>query len=143
MIRLLFILALIVFLSSCKKDTLDLDNFWQCKKTQNLDSTAIVNKLSGSWIWAKQSCESYSKVKSADKTVKITFNVIGTFNVVENEIIVTQGTWKLKIVDSNMYGLDLSQPGQYLYGRILFCSNEVLFNDSYRDGCDNVFNKSN
>ena len=137
----LFLLALTLFFSCSKKDTIDVPAFWQCNKNQNLDSTAIANKLLGSWVWAKQSCWDDNKVRAADKNVIVNFNINGNFNKVENGTVITQGTWKLKIVDSNMYGLELTQPSQYLHGRILFCDNEVLFNDSYRDGCDNVFNK--
>lgn len=139
----LIILALTAFFNSCKKDTIDIDNFLQCTKTQNLDSALVANKLSGSWIWKKQSCDYDKKVKRADKTVKVTFNSNGTFNVVETANIVAQGTWKLKILDSALYGLDLSQPSQYLYGKILFCSNDLLFNGSSNDLCDNLFSKSN
>ena len=137
----LFLLALTLFFSCSKKDTIDVPTFWQCNKNQNLDSTAIANKLLGSWVWAIQSCGDVPTVKTADKNVIVNFNINGNFNKVENGTVITQGTWKLKIVDSNMYGLELTQPSQYLHGRILFCDNEVLFNDSYRDGCDNVFNK--
>ncbi|MCS6796138.1 MAG: hypothetical protein NZ516_09260 [Raineya sp.] len=61
----------------------------------------------------------------------------------ENTTLLTQETWnwKLKQVDKNAWKLDLSQPVGYLYGHILLCDNEVLFNN--RDGCDNLFRKSN
>ena len=41
---------------------------------------------------------------------------------------------------SNSWGLDTQS--EYLFGRILFCDNQVLDNDSYRDGCDNLFTRS-
>ncbi len=140
---IIIILTLTLILNSCKKETINLNDFWQCNKSQNLDTTAIASKLTGSWTWKKQSCFWSGKTIRADKAVKVTFNSNRTFSLSENSIIVTQGIWKLKIVDSNMYGLDLTQPSEYLYGRILFCSDEVLFNDSYIDGCDNLFGKTN
>ena len=140
--RILIILMLPTFFA-CKKDALNINDYWICNQSQNLDSAAIVNKLIGSWVWTKQSSEAYKKPKQADKIVKVTFNANGNFTVAENSGIVAQGTWKLEIVDGNMYGLDVSQQSQYLHGRILFCSNELLFNDSYRDGYDNLFVKSN
>jgi len=142
--RLLFIiLTLASILTSCKKEKINVNDFLQCSKSQNLDSTAIANKLTGNWRWEKQSCYWTAQTKKADKDVKVIFNTSRTFTVSQNDIIIAQGTWRLKIVDSNMYGLDLSQFSEYLNGCILFCNNEILFNDSYRDGCDNLFGKSN
>lgn len=48
----------------------------------------------------------------------------------ENNIIIKQGTWKLKLVDINPWGLELSQSSEFLYGKILFCEEQVLFNNS-------------
>jgi hypothetical protein len=142
--RLLFIiLTLASILTSCKNEKINVNDFLQCSKSQNLDSTAIANKLTGNWRWKKQSCYWTAQTKKADKDVKVIFNTSRTFTVSQNDIIIAQGTWRLKIVDSNMYGLDLSQFSEYLNGCILFCNNEILFNDSYRDGCDNLFGKSN
>lgn len=142
--RLLFIILMLTsILSSCKKEKINVNDFWECSKSLNLDSTAIANKLTANWTWKKQSCFWTGQTKKADKDVKVNFNTNRTFTVTQNEIIVAQGSWKLKIVDSNMYGLDLSQFSEYLNGRILFCNDEILFNDSYRDGCDNFFGKSN
>lgn len=141
----LIILLLIIFseLVSCKKEKLDINHFWQCSMSQNLDSEAISNKLVGSWTWTKQSCFWTNITKSADRNIKVSFNSNATFSVYENSNTLTQGTWKLKQVDGNFVGLDLSSASEYLYGRILFCNNQVLFNDSYRDGCDHLFIKIN
>jgi hypothetical protein len=139
----LLCLTIVSGLISCKKVTINMNEFWLCNKSQNLDSTAITNKLAGSWTWRKQTCFWTGKTIRADKTVKVTFNSNRTFSLSVNSIIVKQGNWKLTIVDTNMYGLDLTQPCEYLYGRILFCNDELLFNDSYRDGCDNLFGKTN
>ncbi len=137
----LFCLTIFAGLTSCKKDKLDLYSFWQCNQAQNLDTTAISSKLLGSWTWTKQSCE--AKAKSADRNIKVTFRSDHTVAVNENSNTLTQATWKLVQVDSNLWELDLSSPNEFLSGRILFCGDQVLFNDSYRDGCDNLFNKSN
>ncbi len=138
-----FLLTVCSIFFSCKKDTLDISLFQQCHNSQSLDSTAISNNLAGSWIWTKQSCFWTGKTTTADKNIKVIFNSNATFSVLENSSILTQGNWGLKIIDSNMWGLDLTSPSEYLYGRILFCNNQILFNDSYRDGCDNLFTKSN
>ncbi|MFN8355865.1 MAG: hypothetical protein U0Y10_15515 [Spirosomataceae bacterium] len=139
----LLCLTILAGLISCKKENLDINSFWQCNKSQNLDTTAISSKLVGSWTWAKQSCFWTGKTKSADRNIKVTFKNDHTFSVNESSNTLTQGTWKLIQVDGNSWGLDMSSPSEFLYGRILLSENQVLFNDSYKDGCDNVFNKSN
>lgn len=41
--------------------------------------------------------------------------------------------------DFENFELDLNKPSTYFYGRILLCENQVLFNNSYIDGSDNLF----
>lgn len=136
---LLLLIIFLIFLS-CKKN--NDRTLWECGNSQFLDSALISNKIIGSWVWTKQLCgDGNGNVMTATKNIKITFNSNTTFTVLENSSIITQGNWKLKIVDSNIWGLDLTSSSEYLYGRILFCNNQVMFNDSYKDGCDNVFVK--
>jgi hypothetical protein len=142
--HILFFLIIVTFLTACKKDKLDIGSFWNCNQSQNLDTTTISSKLFGSWRWGKQVCgNGAGKTKTADKNIKVTFKTDRTFSVNENATLLTQGTWKLVKVDGNSWVLDLSSASEYLYGRILFCDYRVLFNDSYRDGCDNLFDKTN
>jgi len=139
-------LCLVIFagITSCKKDTLDISSYWQCNKSQNLDSAAISGKLIGTWTWSKQFCGLGGATESANKNITVTFSNNHTFTVNENSNILTQGTWKL-IPGGNVdsWQLDMSSPSEYLYGMILFCDNQVLFNNSYIDGCDNLFNGAN
>ncbi len=125
---------------ACNK-ALDVHAIWQCNNSLNLDSTGISKKLVGSWKWVKQSCFEIGKVTSADRNIKVTFNSNATFSVQENSSVITQGNWDLKIEDNSMWGLDLNSSSIYLHGRILFCDDRVLFAASYRDGCDNLFEK--
>ncbi|HEX6222872.1 MAG TPA: hypothetical protein VFZ52_00580, partial [Chryseolinea sp.] len=127
-------------LTACKKeDKLDVGSYWRCNQSQNLDSTAISAKLIGSWTWSKQACFWTGRTVSANKNIKVTFRSDRTFSVNENATSLTQGTWKVVHEDGNSWGLELSSPSEYLHGRILFCDNQVVLNDSYRDGCDNLF----
>lgn len=134
------VLTICTVILSCKKDSSENNSFGQCSNAQYLDSASTSTKLLGSWVWKKQACFS-NKAANADKNVIINFNANGTFTVNENSIIVTTGSWKLEINDINYWGLDLTSPSNYLYGRIYFCEKQVIFNDSYRDGCDNLFVK--
>ena len=137
----LLCLTLLTALAACKKDKkLDVDSYWRCNEAQNLDSTAISAKLIGSWIWNKRACFE-AATESANKNIQVTFRADGTFSVNENATSLTQGTWKLEQANHKTWQLNLSSRSDYLYGRILFCDNQVLFNQSYLDGCDNLFNK--
>jgi len=125
-------------ITACKRD-IDVISFSDCHAAQSLDSAAICNKLTGSWEWTKQHCFSIGKTTKADKTVVVTFNSNSTFTVIENASVIAQGIWRLQKEDLNFWGLNLSHQSNYFWGRIFFCDNEVLFNASYRDGCDNLF----
>ena len=125
---------------SCKKN--NDRTLWECGNSQFLDSAVNSNKIIGSWLWTKQLCgDGAGSILIANKNIKITFNANATFAVLENSAIITQGNWKLQTVDGNIWGLDLTSSSEYLYGRILFCDKKLMFNDSYKDGCDNVFVK--
>ena len=134
------VLTIFTVILSCKKDSSENYSFGQCPNAQYLDSASTSTKLVGSWVWKKQACFT-SKAANADKNVIITFNANGTFTVSENGSIITAGSWKLEITDISSWGLNLTSPSNYLYGRIYFCEKQLLFNDSYRDGCDNLFVK--
>ena len=138
--RYFFLLSTVCFLFfSCKKE-LDIESYWNCNKNQQLDSATISSKMVGSWKWTKQSCFE-SKTIKADKNVIASFNANGTFTVSENATVITQGSWTLEKIDTDLWELDCSPTSSYLFGRILFCGEEVLFNDSGLDGCDNLFKR--
>ena len=142
-ITTLFLMTFMI--NSCDKKTtnqIDTKQLWDCNASQNFDSTKLANSIIGNWKWTTHSSE-IGGTQNADKVVTVTFTADGTFAVSENSIIVTSGNWELKIKDSNIYGLDLDNPSIYLYGRILLCDNQVLFNSSYIDGSDNLFTRIN
>jgi subtilisin-like proprotein convertase family protein len=86
-------------------------------------------------------CNSGGSALAPPINVKVNFATNSSFTVTDHYGTLTQGNWKLKIVDTNLWGLDLTSQSDFLYGRILFCENNVMFNNSYIDGCDNVFYK--
>ncbi len=140
-ILLLFSIICLCLFSCNKKNTVDLDSFFDCNASQHLDSAAISNKLAGSWFFSMRFCGSGGSALGIPINVKANFDANSSFTLTDHYGILTQGNWKLKIVDTNLWGLDLTSQSDFLYGRILFCENNVMFNNSYRDGCDNVFYK--
>jgi hypothetical protein len=107
-----------------------------------MDSATVSQKLIGSWIWRKQACMAIP-LKDADKQVQVTFNANRSFIVIENSVTVSQGIWTLENTDIHLWALHLTAPSNYVNGPISFCNNQVEFNDSYRDGCYNLFTRSN
>jgi hypothetical protein len=141
---ILYIPILIGFLS-CKKETfssIDINSMWECNKSKNLDSTALASKLTGSWSWSKQSCAWTGENRSVNRNLKVTFRNNYTLSVTDGANMLTEGTWRIVKLDVNSLGLTTSAQSTYLSGRILYCDTQVLFNDSYIDGCDNLFVKS-
>lgn len=132
-------LVVIVGLTACKEPELSIQSFWDCHHSQRLDSSAISGRLVGSWVWSQQSCFLTRKTTKADKSIKVVFHIDQRFQVFENTTEITTGTWQLKASDSGTWELDLSSTNRYLNGRILICDNQVVFNNSYIDGCDNAF----
>ncbi len=89
--------------------------------------------------------------KEADKNVLLNLTQEGEFTLTENSAVVTEGNWQLRVADIDysepdsdkpdiyLFKLDLNNPSIYLYGRIILCEDKVLFNNSYIDGVDNLF----
>jgi hypothetical protein len=134
------IIAATVVIAACRKQ-IEASSYMDCFSSQNLDSTAVHNKLIGNWKWTKQQCVSGRKAKKADKTVIAVFNADNTFKVTENGIAEAQGSWKLKSDQYNYFYFEMTPASTYLFGLILFCGNEILFSSSPSDGCDNLFQK--
>jgi hypothetical protein len=136
------LLTILFLAQSCKKDLavkIDIQKFWKCSASQNFDSTKLADELIGSWRWAQFATEAFSK--NADKIVNVTFTRVGKFSISENSKVITTGDWSLIAGDSNTFELNLSTPGEYLYGRILLCGDQLVFNNSYLDGSDELFNR--
>lgn len=126
---------------SCKKLTINLDNYYECSRPVSSDSTAIAQKLIGSWRWISKSCFWEGKLKPSNKKITVSFNNNQTFSIKEHSNTIARGSWKLVVADGSFWGIESSTSSDYIIGRILFCKNELLFNDSYRDGCDKLFRK--
>jgi hypothetical protein len=137
---LLLLSTCLVFFSCRRGDDVDPNAFFNCHNTQNLDSAAIVTKLVGTWRLSSRFCISGHVPFPPPSGVSVNFDAGGGFKVFEFHAVVMQGAWKLKpALTSGLWQLDLSTPSNYLLGNILFCGNEVKFNNLVIAGCDNTF----
>jgi hypothetical protein len=143
---LLLITSLVIF--SCNKsEDPDSAAFLKCHQSQQLDSAGIANKLVGQWSLSSRFCYKVTVTNLLPILVKANFTANGSFSVSENNSIITQGNWKLKplTLGTDMWELELTSASDFLKGRVLFCKNQVLFNNTYAnvngEGCDVIFFK--
>jgi hypothetical protein len=138
----LLLATCLVFFSCEKPETIDPSALLECHQSQQLDSAAISTKLVGTWSFSSGFC--YKKNLTNQLTIaKANFYDNGRFTVSDFNGIETPGTWNLKSMGSNMWGLDMTQQSEYLNGRIVFCKNQVLFDntDVNGEGCYHLFSK--
>lgn len=147
--------TILSFAISCRKENenistsqINVPKFLDCYNSNLHDSTTVTNKLIGTWVWQEQSCFNNSSAASSSKVVKATFDSSGLFTVIENSNVITLGHWNINRIDNSGWGVDsnlfvlvIDKPSVYLNGLILLCGNQVLFSDSYVDGCNILFKK--
>ena len=107
------------------------------------DLSKITNSLIGKWDWKYIGCSFSSEVDNDDefKGLKIEFKSDNTLKVEENGAIIQTSSWKVVNGDSDLFEIEADPSVDQLFGRILFCDKRLKFNDSYRDGCDNYFER--
>ncbi|MES2647752.1 MAG: hypothetical protein V4717_12795 [Bacteroidota bacterium] len=120
-----------------------LPNMLECHRTTTWDSLSVDNKLIGKWQWEYIQCYwSPEKGNSKDfKGLSVTFKADNTLEVKVNEVTTQTATWEVVKLNDGNYSLKMNPLVLQLPGRILFCTDRVLFNDSYVDGCDNYFKR--
>lgn len=147
--------AILFFTISCKKEgkinsisQINIPKFQECFNSHPHDSTAVANKLIGTWHWLESGCMNSYSAASPSKTGKVIFDSSGTFSMSENSSIIAQGSWQIKMIGSNGFGVDSTAlqlvadpPSGYLDGLIYICDNQFLLGASYYDGCNTLYEK--
>ena len=141
--NIVLFIMLFAFITACKKNKEQDNIFINCNKLQNLDSLTVGNKLLGTWLYTKKKCFDGSLTSTISQNIKVVFKTNRTYTVITNGTLVLTRNWSLKPVDITLWGLTLLDPDEYLNGGILFCGENLLFYNSFIDGCDNLFIKSN
>ena len=135
---LLVLIAVVLF--ACNKNKSATNPFSDCRAYPT-DSAVIAHAITGMWKLTKQSFPT-GEIKAPSKNVKVVFNANQTFQVFENNTVVTEGTWYLEKAFGTYWGLHLSNESLYLNGAIRQCNDELIFTDSFVDGPDNLFKKA-
>jgi hypothetical protein len=121
-----------------------LDSLLQCHTQNGLDSAGIRNSLIGKWNWEYIKCFwAPEKANNTDfKNLSVEFGSNDTLLVRLNNIITQTSSWKLSRTNDGFFTLTTTPLVPQLPGKILLCQNRAIFFDSYVDGCDNYFKKS-
>lgn len=138
----LFLLAAI----SCSDDEgilIPLEEFFACHNNRSWNASEIEAELIGTWDWTYINCfffpdqangseyEGLSVEFKSDNTVRV--KQIGK----PDQIAI----WEIMSNSDGLFSLTTDPFITQIHGRILFCTNQLQFYDSYIDGCDNTFLK--
>ncbi len=118
-------------------------DMFKCHQQLEWDSLSITNELIGRWDWQFVGCfwtpENDNNTQYSDLSIQ--FNNDNTLNVINNGIAMQTSNWVVTHGDSPAYKIVTEPRVKNLDGRIWFCDDLLEFNNSYRDGCDNIFKK--
>lgn len=136
----------LLLLTSCEKGEKSIINqssLWDCYHEQVWDSLQIENSLLGQWDWVNNSCGGFPNNMSTSEFagIRVVFKEGNILELIQDSVIIQTSDWHVVDGDAHLFELDLNPNIYQLNGRILICAQEVLFNQSYIDGCDNYFQK--
>ncbi|MCE7042298.1 hypothetical protein [Dyadobacter sp. CY312] len=155
--KLLLVLSVLlqIMLIGCKEEETTAEAYvaiWKCQQENNYDEAATLRNIIGNWEWkysaAGQVSSTPAKDTESSKVLKIEFKADGSGTIMTKD---TSGsfTWTIELKDSWTVGLKENQLYGFrtvpfisqLSGRLLFCDDLMMGNNSYIDGVDNVFKK--
>jgi len=141
-----FIVLIGVSLQSCKKEDLSInlptqEEMWSCHHQNDWDTTKMKNELSGKWKWVfTQNYWNPTEGRNTeDKHIEIEFANDSILNIIENDTIIHSAKWSIVLKDDDLFGIEFDSSVSLLHGRILICGNTLEFNNTYLDGDDNYF----
>lgn len=140
----LFSLLLLLFLTSCEKEseTIKANEIIECSGTRNSDSASLSTLLVGSWAWTYYTKPYTAIFIQADKSITAVFNADKSFVVKENSTVLAQGTWSIR-KNGTYADLETSIINEYVGGPISICGDKLLFSKSFFDGSDYLFVRAN
>jgi hypothetical protein len=122
----------------------DYQVMWKCHYKNIRSHQTTKNQIVGLWEWKYIKCCGETKTpyqnSTESKGLKIQFNADGTGTVTDKDAI-GEFHWDIQIKDNDLYGFETRPSISQLAGRLLFCNNTMMCNDSYVDGFDNYLEK--
>jgi hypothetical protein len=125
---------------SCKKEQHTFD-LWNCSNLLMEDSAKLAQQLPGRWSLVSKRCPMMGRNFQNMEGIRLTLQGNGQYILEEYDRMADQGQWTLSPIDQVNWTLTLNLPNQYMHGKVAVCGNQLMFFDSFRDGCDHVFVK--
>lgn len=146
-LRLSFFLFNIVLISltSCTQDELigyQLDEYYECYEDDNWSVLAIRDALEGEWALDYVDCFNGSINSRESEGITIRFNDDSRVIVRDNGNEIEQASWQVFNVFGDYYELETEPFLDYTFGIILICNNQLVFNGSFIDACDQYYSKN-
>jgi hypothetical protein len=155
--KLLLVLSVLLqmILLSCKEEENTAEDYaaiWKCQQENNYDEATTRRNIVGNWQWKYSAGGHVSSTPPKDtessKDLKIKFNEDGSGTIMAKDTsgsfiwtIELKDSWTVGLKENQLYGFQTVPFISQLSGRLLFCDNLMMGNDSYIDGVDNVFQK--
>lgn len=123
-------------------DRIDYQGIHNCHDEENPYDSQIRAKLEGEWLWVKKACYSSGETTLANRQVILKFTDASVYRITESSRTVAEGTWTLEKTPGGMWQLKAEQPSEYIFGYLLICGDQLLFNGSVLDGCDYLYKRA-
>lgn len=144
----LFLVLMLMFQGCEDKENPMFDDqaIWECHNENNWNYETTKNNVVGLWEWKYIKCcgETTTPYQNSteSKGLKIEFNSDASGVVVDQDMIY-EFTWDLGVLvnENGLFEFQTTPSIAQLNGRLLFCDNLMMNNDSYKDGADNFFVK--
>lgn len=114
-----------------------------CHHETTWDSLSTADGIVGEWQWFHKHCVwgSFEGDSISDKDVTIKFFENGTL-AFQKDTSMKTATWQVKSTGAdNLFELKFDSFVSNINGSIRICDNEISFDDTPTDGCQNFFRK--
>jgi len=135
-----------VLIFSCADDIQKPPNeqysIWELSSREKRNATQTQQNLMGIWDRIFEGGTNPGSGRDvSNQEISIEFKIDSSLIVRNNESTTQIAQWQIVNGDADLFSHEAEPYVNYLGGRIMFCDDLVLFNDSYRDLVDNYFRK--
>lgn len=145
--KYLIFLSVTFSLVACKKDAFNLDftpdGFVDCYDNEGYSKEKLASAMAGNWEWQYISCYWTPEDANSEacESCELRLGEDGNFNFVEDGAVSLSGTWTLlESFSAGYYTIQTSPSLEWALGQVYLCDDQLLFFNSYIDGCDNYYN---
>lgn len=119
-----------------------LQDLWECYEQSDWSDEKIATHLTGKWRWFYTDSPWVTEGHFIeDENLVLHFRSDSTLQVLKDGRVKKTVDWRVVPKNEDFFRLELSESVSQLYGFIVICRNTLVFNDSYRDGTDDYFER--